>query len=445
MNRNILLIDDEPEFRKLLAKLIRLEGLNVFEANDGKEGLELFGKEEFQLVITDVRLPDIKGLDLIGQFKNFSADVEIIVITAFGTIEDGVEAIKKGAFDYLVKGDEENRIINTILKALERCALKEKISLLESKSDAPSSFSKILGNSQLLLQAKQFAEKVAPTDTPVLLTGETGTGKEIFAHAIHNSSNRADKPFVPVNCSAFGKDLLEAEMFGYKAGAFTGAIKNKKGLFEEAHTGTLFLDEIGELDLNLQAKLLRAIESNQFIKQGDTKTTTVDIRLIAATNRDLEQEIKEGRFRADLFFRLNVMHIKLPALRERVEDIRDLIDLFVAQFSRKLNKKITTITENFYSALVTYPLPGNIRELKNLVERCVILADDQTINATLLPKEILIASDTNKTEPISLERLEKEHILKVLARHSGNKTRSAEELGISTVTLYRKLEQYGLH
>ena len=348
MNKNILIIDDEEDLRNLLAKLLRLEGYKIDTAGTGKEGIALFNKEEQALVITDVRLPDINGLILLGEIKKMNPFSEVIVLTAYGTIEDGVRAIKEGAFDYITKGDEDNKIVPVVKSAMEKVLMRHRIDQLEKQVGEKFSFDNITGQSAGIKQAQDIARKVADTDTPVLLLGETGTGKELFAQAIHYSGKRKNNPFVAVNCSAIAKDLLESEMFGYKAGAFTGAVKNKKGLFEEANSGTLFLDEIGELDLSLQAKFLRVLETNDFIKLGDTKPTKTDVRIIAATNRDIEDEIKKGNFRSDLFYRISVMKIELPSLRERTEDIPFLAEFFIDLFSRKLGKKIKSCSGKLY-------------------------------------------------------------------------------------------------
>ena len=317
MIKNILIIDDEPDLRNLLARLLSLEGYTIDTAGTGKEGLNIFKREEHQIVITDVRLPDANGIDLVSELKSINPQTEVIVLTAYGTIEDGVMAIKKGAFDYIAKGDEDNKILPVVKNAMDKASLHRRIEHLEKKFGEKFSFDKIMGSSAAIIKSIDISKRVSNTDTPVLLVGETGTGKEIFAQAIHYSGERKKQPFVAINCSAFAKDLLESEMFGYAAGAFTGANKNKKGLFEEADKGTLFLDEIGELDITLQAKFLRAIETNSFIKAGDTKPVTVDVRIIAATNRNLEGEIKKGNFRDDLYYRISVVKIEIPPLRDR--------------------------------------------------------------------------------------------------------------------------------
>lgn len=442
MIKNILIIDDEPDLRNLLARLLSLNGYAVDTADTGKEGLAIFRKNEHPLVITDVKLPDVNGIELVSEIKNISPKTEIIVLTAYGTIEDGVLAIKKGAFDYIAKGDEDNKILPVVKNAMEKATLHSRIEKLEKRVGQKFSFDNIMGSTTAIRKIIDISKRVAMTDTPVLLVGETGTGKEIFAQSIHYAGERKKQPFVAINCSAFSKELLESEMFGYVAGAFTGANKNKKGLFEEADKGTLFLDEIGELDISLQAKFLRAIETNSFIKAGDTKPSTVDVRIIAATNRNLEEEIKKGSFRDDLYYRISVVKIEIPPLRERKEDIREFTDYFIAFFSRKLNKNISSVTDDFYSMLLNYSFPGNIRELKNIIERTVILSDGQ-LSASLLPADVsTLSGQTDSAD--SLANVEREHIMKILEATGGNKTKSAEILGIGITTLYRKLQDYGL-
>ena len=441
---NVLIIDDENELRGLLKKLLQLEGYKITEASDAKDGISKFEKEEFDVVITDVRLPDVSGLDLVVRFKEMNSLCEVIVLTAYGTIEDGVEAIKRGAFDYITKGDEDNRIVPIVNRALEKSRLSKKVALLEEKVGEKYGFENIIGNSTILKEAVDNARKVAVTDTPVLLLGETGTGKELFAHAIHYASGRGDKPFVIVNCSAIPKDLLESEMFGYKAGAFTGAVKNKKGLWEEADSGTLFLDEIGEMDLSLQAKILRAVETNSFTKTGDTKPISVNVRIIAATNKNLEKEIESNNFRADLYYRISVIKIELPSLRSRKEDVPLLAESFIKFFAKKMNKKIYKIEREFMKRLENYKFPGNIRELKNLMERAVILSENGIICESLLPRESFSESRGSENKSVTLEDVEKDHILKILQNVKGNKTKAAEILGIGLTTLYRKLQSYGI-
>ena len=328
--KKVLIIDDEEKLRTLLTRIVSLEGYEVVQAVDCKTGLQKLAQSDIDVVLCDVKLPDGSGVDLVTKIKSHSPFAEIILLTAYGNIPDGVQAIKNGAFDYIIKGDDNNKIIPLLQRALEKAELSKRVRQLEKQLENKYSFDKVIGKSRLIQQAIEMAKKVAVTDTTVLLTGETGTGKEIFAQSIHQESQRCNKIFVAINCSAFSKDLLESEMFGHKSGAFTGAVKDKKGLFEEANNGTIFLDEIGEMSLELQAKLLRVLETGEFIKVGESKTTKVDVRIIAATHRDLQKEIEAGHFRQDLFYRLSVFQIKLPALRDRVMDIEALVKYFVA-------------------------------------------------------------------------------------------------------------------
>ena len=320
----LLVIDDEDPIRKLLARMIELEGYNVSQAADCQSAMKLLRKQPFDIILCDVFLPDGNGVDLVVDIKKLAPLSEFILLTAHGNIPDGVQAIKNGAFDYITKGDDNRKIIPTINRAVDEVE-KRKGKVVHPVT---YSFDTMLGDSEPMKQAIRLAKKVAATDVPILLTGETGTGKEVFAHAIHEASGRSQNTIVDINCSAFSKDLMESELFGYKAGAFTGALKDKKGLFEVANHGTLFLDEIGEMPFELQARLLRVLESGEYIKVGDTKPTKVDVRIISATNRDLKQEITKGNFREDLYFRLSVFHIHLPALRERRDDIEGLANLF---------------------------------------------------------------------------------------------------------------------
>src|SRR4051812_23525658 len=316
----ILIIDDEEKLRSLLARLIRLEGFEVAEAGNFKSALVAVEKDEPDVILCDVKLPDGNGINFVKELKRKHPLIEIVLLTAYGNIPDGILAMKNGAFDYITKGDDNNKVVPLLSKAIEKVQLQKRVQQLESLVGKKYSFDSIIGSSRQITAAIDLAKKVAPTNAMVLLLGETGTGKEIFAQAIHNASSQATKSFIALNCSAFTKELLESELFGHKAGAFTGAVKDKKGLMEEANGGTLFLDEIGEMPFDLQSKLLRVLETGEFIKVGDTKTTKVNVRIIAATNRKLLDEVKDGKFREDLYYRLNVFTIELPSLRERKED-----------------------------------------------------------------------------------------------------------------------------
>ncbi|MGG7466622.1 sigma-54-dependent transcriptional regulator [Chryseobacterium arthrosphaerae] len=440
MSGNILIIDDEIKLLKLLGMILSQENFNVKEASTARSAMTMLEQYDFDVVLSDVRLPDAFGVDLVKSIKTKYPHLEIILMTAFGNITDAVQAMKNGAYDYLVKGDDNEKIIPLVYKALDK--VKDNRSRIIQPASTAKGFEQIIGKSPAILQAKKLAEKVALTDAAVLLTGETGTGKEVFANAIHEGSDRKKNSFVAINCSAFSKEILESELFGHKQGAFTGALKDKKGLIEEANGGTLFLDEIGEMPVELQAKLLRVLETKEFIKMGETKVSKSDFRLVAATNRDLEQEIKQGNFREDLYFRLNVFEITLPALRERKEDLKMLARNFIDLFSNKLHLTSVEVTPDYYKALEKNDWKGNIRELRNAVERSLILMDHNTLDAESLPH--YAEKTATENDSLSIRSLEKIHIQKVLQYTKGNKAEAARLLEIGIATLYRKLEEYGL-
>ncbi|MES1219342.1 MAG: sigma-54 dependent transcriptional regulator [Bacteroidota bacterium] len=442
MPGNILIIDDEEALRKLLSRVISLEGFHVEQASSLKEGLQILSHKNIDVILCDVKLPDGNGVDFVKEVKQKYFSKEFILLTAYGNIADGVQAIKNGAFDYITKGNDNDRIIPLLNMAMDK-VMSEKKPAVTIKETGGYNFETIIGTSKVIKEAIGLAKKIAQTDTTVLLLGETGTGKEVFANAIHANSKRSGKSFIAINCSAFTKDLLEGELFGHKAGAYTGATKDKKGLIEMADGGTLLLDEIGELHIELQAKLLRVLENGEFIKLGDTKTIKVDVRIIAATNRDLLAEVKNGNFREDLFYRLNVFTIQLPALRERAEDIPALASYFLSYYAQKENRGAVHLGKEAIQLLKRYPWKGNIRELRNTIQRAIILADDNEIGPAQLPYELQKESHISSYS-LSLANVEKEHIQKVLLHTKGNKTRTAELLGIGLTTLYRKMEEYNI-
>lgn len=443
MKRNhILVVDDEERFRKLLSRIIGLEGFDVSQAANVKKAHEMLKANAFSVVVSDVKLPDGSGMDLLEYIKQMYPLTEVILITAFGSIQDGVNAMKQGAFDYITKGDNDDHIHVVVERAAEKAKMNAKLQHLEERVESKYGFENIIGDSDEIKKAVEMAKKVADSDISVLLQGETGTGKELFAQAIHQNSMRKNGPFVALNCSAFPKDMLESELFGFKKGAFTGATESKKGLIEEADGGSLFLDEIGEMDIGLQAKLLRFLENKKFTKLGETKERKVDIRVLAATNKDLKKEADAGAFRDDLYYRLAGFKIEIPPLRDRDGDIEILANFFL----QRMNNRVKKISGETMQLLKQYSWRGNIRELKNIIERAAILAESDRITPDLLPKEFHNdkSLEFQSASPQSLKEMEARHIKRVLDEVDGNKTKAAEMLGIGTSTLYRKLEEYEL-
>ena len=454
----LLIIDDEPIIRKLLSRMMELEGYEVSQASDCAQGMRQLQQHNPQVVLCDVFLPDGNGVEMVKRIKSVAPLCEVILLTAHGNIADGVQAIKNGAFDYITKGDDNNKIIPIISRAMDK--VNQNAGSAEGNAASGSgrghteksntySFETIIGQSPQLMQAEELAKKVAKTDVSVLLTGETGTGKEVFAQAIHHASSRNSAPMMAINCSAFSRDLLESELFGYRAGSFTGATKDKKGLIEAANHGTLFLDEIGEMAFTLQAKLLRVIESGEYIKIGDTSPSKVDVRIISATNRDLKEEIEKGNFREDLYYRLSVFPIHLPPLRERREDIPLLAESFLNRYTSKLGKRIDGMSADFIRAIANAEWRGNVRELKNVMERSAIVCDT-SLTLQDLPLELQqdSSSSNNPSDPspssnFELAAIERRHIARVLQYTKGNKTEAARLLKIGLTTLYRKIDEYG--
>ena len=444
MNK-ILLIDDEPTIRMLLSRILELEGYEVLKAKDRATALYILNKQEVQVVLCDVFLPDGNGVDMVRELQPLAPNAKIILLTAHGNIPDGVQAIKNGAFDYIVKGDDNRKIIPIVSRAMDAIAAEQKQQ--SKKKDVrvnTVTFGNIVGKSPALAHVISQASKVAATDVAVLINGETGTGKELFAQAIHNASHRSAGAFLALNCSAFSRELLESELFGYKEGAFTGAVKDKRGLLEEANHGTVFLDEIGEMALELQSKLLRVLETGEFVKVGDTKTTRVDVRIISATNRNLKEEIANGRFREDLYFRLSVFRIELPPLRQRREDILPLAQHFAERFSEQIGCPVPALSPDAKNLFLSYPWPGNVREMMNTMEHALIVCDSEVTREDLPIDMLSDESSTQADDSLDLKSVERNHIIKVLHHTHGNKTETARLLKIGLTTLYRKIEEYGI-
>ncbi len=454
--KKILIVEDETSLRELLTKILGLEGFKVFAAATVEEGKDILNNEDIYLVITDVMLPDDNGIEFTKAIKNKFPLIEVIVMTAFGNVKDGVKAMKLGAFDYITKGDGDDKLPLLAAKAVEKAILNRQLHELEHRLESKSSFSKIIGKSNAVNNLIELAKKVAVTDTTVLLLGETGTGKELLAEALHSASRRRKGPFIPINCAAIPKDLQESELFGHKKGSFTGAHTDKKGYFEVADRGTILLDELGEMSADLQAKLLRTLESRSINRVGETTPIPIDVRIIAATNRELFDETIDNEFRKDLYYRLSTFTIELPSLKERRDDIPLLARHFMNVNAEKIGKNISSMSDNYLGHLLQHEWPGNVRELKNVIERSVILADGPELTVKTLPKELLqarpstVAEQTNGNREHTLEdmadlkSIEKQHILRVLNSAQGNKSEAAKKLDIGLATLYRKLKEYGL-
>ncbi len=452
----ILVVDDEANLRKVLAAILRKDGYEVAVAEDGAQALAEFEKNGADVVITDLVMPKLGGMDILNTIRALRTDVPVIIITAHGTVDSAVEAIKAGAFDYITKPFEHSEIRAVVAKAARTHEANQRHVAPEG-----SARKSIVGGSSRMEELFKIIDKVADTPSTVLLTGESGTGKELVATALHQGSSRRDKPLIKINCAAIPKDLMESELFGYERGAFTGAVSSKPGRFELADGGTLFLDEIGEVPLEMQVKLLRVLQESEFERVGGIKTTRVDVRLIAATNRDLEKETEAGRFRKDLFYRLNVVPIVLPPLRDRNDDIPRLVVHFIEKYNKRLNKKIEGISEEALVLLQAWPWPGNIRELENLMERVLLFADGPRIEAKDLPEGVRggmqAAPSFAAGMPPSLgetplkdflkqkqAEIEKSFIVQALAKTEGNVTRAAKLLQISRKSLQTKMKEFGL-
>lgn len=443
----VLIVDDEIQLAQAFMKQLTKEGMDVTAVASGSEALKIIGQEAFDVVVLDIKLPDIDGIDLLSKLRRAEPTIEVIMLTGYASVDTAIRSMKLGAYDYLTKPCKISELSSVISKAYEKKTLKDKNILLREHIQRISIQDEFVGNSKQMQRVKDLISLVAQSDTPVLIQGETGTGKELAARAIHSLSPRSSNPFVAINSSALQESMLESELFGYKKGAFTGAHNNKPGLLEIANEGTFFVDEIGDMSPAIQAKLLRVLENGTFMKLGDTKETRVDIRFVFATNKDLANEVKEGRFRKDLFFRMNAFVIQLPPLREKKEDIPFLVEYFLSKFARAGEKK--QLSEKVKELIKGYYWPGNVRELANVIERaCLISMDRKEILPEDLPEAIFTSGYSQIKGPdiklkegeTSLAELEIEHIRHVLNSVGGNKSKAARILGISRKKLYNKLE-----
>jgi nitrogen regulation protein NR(I) len=461
--KQVLIVDDEPNLRKILSAQLSRDGYDVLTAEDGEQGLQLLRDNHIDLVITDLKMPKVDGMQLLREALGEDPELPVVMITAHGTIDTAVEALKTGAFDYLTKPFDKDEVRQIVQKALKTRELRGEEAT--PTGTAPGARFGIIGTSPGITDLYAVLERVADTPTTVLITGESGTGKELVARALHEHSSRKDKPFIKVNCAAIPKELIESELFGYERGAFTGAVASKPGRFELANGGTLFLDEIGEIPIEMQVKLLRALQESEFERVGGIKTIRVDVRLVAATNRDLKKLIASGSFREDLFYRLNVVPMRLPALRERASDIPLLVDHFLHKFNDRLKKRVEGVEPDAMEVLCSYAWPGNIRELENVIERAVLFCDAQKLRVEDLPPDVrgapamastplpaeadlqaALASEGGLKEhvKVAMSRLEKELVRRALGQTGGNVTHAARLLKISRKGLQLKMKELGL-
>jgi two-component system response regulator AtoC len=449
----VLIIDDEENFRHMLSVILKKEGYDVEAALNGEEALQKIGLSPFDQILCDIRMPKMDGLQFLHEVKKMGVDSPIIMMSAYGTVDIAIEAIKLGAYDYISKPFKPDEIILTLKKAEERERLRRENEFLRKEVKKEYSFENIISKNKVMQRIFEVIKKVAQYKSTILITGESGTGKELVARALHYSSDRAQKPFIPVNCGAIPENLLESELFGHAKGAFTDAIRTKKGLFEEADEGTLFLDEIGELPGQLQVKLLRVLQDGEIRRVGESKSIKINVRIVAATVKDLTKEVNEGRFRDDLFYRLNVLPIHIPPLRERKEDISLLTSHFIKKHSQAMNKNVVGIDSKALEALMNYKWYGNVRELENSIERAIVLADRENIELENLPAEIQNFQDEIQLEPLSEEEysikkasrfLEMTLIKKGLKKTKGNHTHAAKLLEISHRALLYKIKEYGI-
>jgi DNA-binding NtrC family response regulator len=447
----ILIVDDEEGLRRLLVRVLTKAGYEATAVSGGGEALRQVAGEPFDLVITDIKMPEMDGLHLLRELKAFDPSLPIIVMTAYGTVENAVQALRAGAYDYVAKPFEIDELKLTVAKALERERLLAENRYLHAELEGRYDFAGIIGNSPSMHQVFEIASSVAASNASVLITGESGTGKELLARSIHYNSARKEKPFIVLNCAALSEGVLESELFGHEKGAFTGALATRKGRFELADQGTLFIDEVGEMSLAAQVKLLRVIQEHEFERVGGNKPIKVNVRIVAATNKNLAEQVKIGRFREDLYYRLNVVNIHLPPLRERREDLEPLARHFLQRYVAETGKRISEISPRALSCLLAHDWPGNVRELQNAIERGVVLAKGSVLTPRDLPQGLqgddqiclqLPERGGNLTD--ILEDLERQLIVQTLEREQGSQTRAADALGIKRTTLRYKMEKYRL-
>jgi DNA-binding NtrC family response regulator len=443
---NILVVDDEKNILRVVSTTLKDGDYSVDTARSSEDAIEKFNQNQYDLIITDLKLPGIAGMYLLEYIKSRDPDIPVVIITAFGTIENAIEAMKKGAFNYLTKPINADELLTVVKEAIEKYELRRENISLRSELKQKYTFSNIVGKSAAMQAIFDVIRMVSKTQSNILITGESGTGKELVAHAIHYDSNRAEKPFVTIDCATIPSEIMESELFGHEKGSFTGAYEKKTGLLEHAHNGTVFLDEIGELDLHLQKKLLRFIQEREILRVGGAGKIKLNVRIIAATNKDLEHEIENKRFREDLFYRLNVLPIKMPPLRERKDDIPLLSNHFLDKLDRIEGKFIKGFEDNVMDIFLKYDWPGNVRELENVIERAYVLCPNVKINLKYLPTRLLdLAQDNKETfDEMNLLETEKKLIIKALNRTSWNQSKASDILGISRKQLRTKMKNFEL-
>lgn len=463
MKEKILILEDELNMRKTLSSILEEEGFLPVQAAQAKEGLKILSKENISLVISDIKMPQMDGIEFLRQMRTKGYDIPVIFITAYGSFDSAVEALRLGAYDYITKPFEPETVIHTIQRALEHKKLVEENIYLKEELQRKSGFEELIGDAECMQKVYALIEKVAQSKVPVLLRGESGTGKELVARAIHKRSGRKDKNFVVINCGALPETLLESEIFGHEKGAFTGADKKKLGIFEVGNEGTIFLDEIGDLSLSVQMKLLRFLQSGEFIRVGGIATIKVDVRIISATNKNLEKLIEEKKFRDDLYYRINTVSINIPLLRDRKDDVPLLIDHFLKKYSKEDNVPLKKISDETVRILCEYPWRGNVRELENLIRAVLVLSQGNTINTQDLPTVIRrtdkydsVTQESNSVSPSFSEqegsfsfkqireKAEKEYLIDTLKKTEGNISKASKLAGLSRRHLYDKIKQYGI-
>jgi DNA-binding NtrC family response regulator len=442
MTKSVLIVEDETVLRESLAELMAGEGYEVLQAADGKAAYAIVLERPVDVVVTDVRMAGMDGLTLLGHLRQIAPQTPVIVATAFGTVETAVSAMHSGAYDYLLKPVQFEDMLLKVQRALEYGDMARTQRVITEQLAEQSTFHNLVGNSQSVTKLFEMAKKLSEVKSNVVIVGESGTGKELFARAIHYNGATRGQPFVPVNCGALTDTLIESELFGYRRGAFTGAVRDKIGYFEAANGGTLFLDEISTLPIGVQSSLLRVIEDRVVVPVGDTHPRPIDVRIIAATNQDLEKMVEQRLFREDLLFRLNVVKMQLPPLRQRKEDIPLLVHHFLIKYTREMNKKMMGITNGAMRAMLSHHWRGNIRELENVIERAVIFADGRDIGVEDLPFSVEgVSDDVGEDLKTAMEHFERQHILYSLSRHNYDKAETARSLGIGVSSLYRKLDE----